>query len=103
MKNFQEHQREHKQIGLDQILSSDALNDIMKRHPNILAREELFTNLPEGDNDKSHQTLLSHIRSPQFRQTLDVFSSALATGQLGGLMRDFGLDPSVADPYRGGG
>lgn len=104
LRNFQEHQRERKQtIALEHVLQSDAINEIIKRHPSILNRDELFANLPEGDDDRSAQTLLSHIRSPQFRQTLDVFGSAMSTGQLSGLMRDFGLDPSVADPFRGGG
>ncbi|KAG2379620.1 hypothetical protein C9374_006737 [Naegleria lovaniensis] len=104
LRNFQEHQREKKQtIALEHVIQSDAINEIIKKHPSILNRNELFSNLPEGDNDRTAQSLLSHIRSPQFRQTLDVFSSAMSTGQLSGLMRDFGLDPSVADPFSGGG
>ncbi|EFC42341.1 predicted protein [Naegleria gruberi] len=101
MKSLQRGQKQS--IGLDQILTSESLSEILKRNTSINNRDELFSNLPEGDNEKSTQNLLSHIRSPQFRQTLDVFGTALATGQLGGLMREFGLDPSVVDPMRGGG
>ena len=104
LRNIQQGSQSQKQsIGLEQILSSEALCEAIRRHSSLVGRDELFSNLPEGDNDRSLQTLLSHVRSPQFRQTLDVFSTAMATGQLTGLMRDFGLDPSVADPHRGGG
>ncbi|KAL9656671.1 hypothetical protein ABK040_002941 [Willaertia magna] len=94
---------QEKGLTLEHILSSDALCEAVKRHPSILEREDLFSHLPEGDNDRSFETLCSHLRSPQLHQAIDVFHMALSTGQLQGLMGSFGLNPSVADPLRGGG
>ena len=33
----------------------------------------------------------SHLRSPQFHQTIQFFNTALSSGQLAGMMQSFGL------------
>lgn len=80
------------------ILSADLVCAAVLKHPEIA--NELSQYLPEGTPSKV-EALCEHIRSPQFYQTVEVFNSALSSGQLSGFMQSFGLDPSVGGLYGG--
>jgi len=56
--------------------------------------------LPENEQDNT-ANLVATIRSPQFRQAVDMFNAAIHDGQLSELMSSFGLDPSSVDPNGG--
>lgn len=84
-----------------QVLSPDLVCAAVERHGQDFVRQ-LAEYLPEG-TIQDVRSLCQHIRSPQFRQTIQIFNNALVTGQLEGLMPSFGLNPIVANPYYGGG
>lgn len=59
--------------------------------------------LPQGETLKStEEELRETIHSPSFRQAMSSFSSALASGQLGPLLAQFGL-PEAAQTAAGKG
>ncbi|XP_041712375.1 proteasomal ubiquitin receptor ADRM1 [Coregonus clupeaformis] len=65
---------------------------------NAEVQERLLPFLPSGESlphstDELHNTLTS----PQFQQAMSLFSSALASGQLGPLMNQFGLPTEAVD------
>uniref|UniRef100_A0A8C7VCX0 Proteasomal ubiquitin receptor ADRM1 n=1 Tax=Oncorhynchus mykiss TaxID=8022 RepID=A0A8C7VCX0_ONCMY len=65
---------------------------------NAEVQERLLPFLPTGESlpqstDELHNTLTS----PQFQQAMSLFSSALASGQLGPLMNQFGLPTEAVD------
>ena len=55
--------------------------------------------LPQVDQDAPEgvsEQLQSTARTPQFNQSLSMFSAALASGQMGPLMTQFGMSNDVA-------
>lgn len=56
----------------------------------------LFPFLPEG-SERSVEEVRQVVRSPQFSQALQSLSAALATGQLGPLLAQLGLDPAAGN------
>jgi len=67
-------------------------------------QQRLIKFLPEGEVlPKSEEELRSTVASPQFKQALTSFSSALQSGQLGPLMTQFGLGEEVANAAAQGG
>ena len=54
--------------------------------------------LPAGEEGKevSLSDLSGTVQSPQFQQALSMFSMALSSGQLGPLIREFGLGDEAA-------
>lgn len=68
----------------------------------ILANDEvqqrLMPYLPSGESLlQSTDELQNTLSSPQFQQAMSMFSSALASGQLGPLMNQFGLPAEAVD------
>ncbi|XP_037130464.1 proteasomal ubiquitin receptor ADRM1 isoform X1 [Syngnathus acus] len=66
-------------------------------------QQRLLPFLPSGESllqstDELHNTL----SSPQFQQAMSMFSSALASGQLGPLMNQFGLPTEAVDAANNG-
>jgi len=72
-------------VDVDRIIASGLFD-----HPEIVA--ELSKYLPEGP--VSAANLKEHIRSPQFRQAVNMFNSALKAGQLEQILQSFGLPAS---------
>uniref|UniRef100_A0A8C6WE45 Adhesion regulating molecule 1 n=1 Tax=Neogobius melanostomus TaxID=47308 RepID=A0A8C6WE45_9GOBI len=61
-------------------------------------QQRLLPFLPQGESlPQSPEELQNTLTSPQFQQALSMFSSALASGQLGPLMNQFGLPPEAVD------
>jgi len=77
-------------INIDEILASGLFE-----RPEVVTK--LAEYLPEGQVNA--QNLRENIRSPQFQQAVSMFNQALRTGQLGGIMSSFGLDPSSVGPH----
>lgn len=50
-----------------------------------------------------HEELEKTIRTPQFRQAVDIFGHALQTGQLAPVLQQFGLPPEVTNAAKSGG
>jgi hypothetical protein len=61
--------------SLSAILNSDALCQAIMKHPEVV--KQLAGYLPEKDQNADMETIIQHIRSPQFRQAIDVFNRAL--------------------------
>lgn len=71
---------------------------------NADVQQRLIQYLPEGEVlPKSEEELRATVSSPQFKQALTSFSSALQSGQLGPLMTQFGLGEDVANAAAQGG
>ncbi|XP_052764344.1 proteasomal ubiquitin receptor ADRM1-B-like [Mya arenaria] len=82
-------------IDLSQALEPESMVPILA---NADVQQRLIKYLPEGEVlPKSEAELRSTIASPQFKQALSSFSSALQSGQLGPLMTQFGLGEDVAN------
>jgi len=79
---------------LQQIINAEAILPILSS-PQV--QSELLPYLPEGRRtpEELHQIL----RSPQFQQSMESFSSALQSGQLGELLRQFGLDSTGVEGF----
>jgi len=75
--------------SLSAIMNPDALIPILT-NPSVVTQLRPF--LPE--ELRATEDLVSLVRSPQFQQSLEGFSAALQTGQIGSLMSQFNLDPS---------
>lgn len=61
--------------GLTAILNSDAVGSALRRHPEVV--KELVEHLPENDKNADLETVIQHIRSPPFRQSVEAFTRAL--------------------------
>merc|ERR1712158_164038 len=80
-------------------LSSGVTGEIIKpllNNPDFVQKmKELLP--PSGETEDPANEISSTISSPQFKQALQMFSSGLQSGQLGPLIREFGLgDGAVA-------
>ncbi|KAI9356721.1 proteasome complex subunit Rpn13 ubiquitin receptor-domain-containing protein [Pilaira anomala] len=80
-------------ISLSDVLTSQSLTPLLN-DPEICA--SLFPFLPE-ESERSVEEVRQVVRSPQFSQALQSLSAALATGQLGPLLSQLGLDPSAGN------
>merc|ERR1712002_791839 len=62
-------------------------------------QERLKPHLPEGSEALSSLTteLQQTVRSPHFKQAMQSFASAMATGQLGPVLAQFGLPQQAQD------
>lgn len=61
--------------SLSAILNSDELCQAIMKHPEVI--KQLAGYLPEKDQNAGMEKIIEHIRSPQFRQVIDVFNRAL--------------------------
>uniref|UniRef100_A0A7N6B880 Adhesion regulating molecule 1 n=1 Tax=Anabas testudineus TaxID=64144 RepID=A0A7N6B880_ANATE len=65
---------------------------------NAEVQQRLLPFLPSGESlPQSADEIQNTLSSPQFQQSMSMFSSALASGQLGPLMSQFGLPPEAVD------
>ncbi|XP_029011455.1 proteasomal ubiquitin receptor ADRM1-like isoform X2 [Betta splendens] len=65
---------------------------------NAEVQQRLLPFLPSGESlPQSVEEIQSTLSSPQFQQSMSMFSSALASGQLGPLMSQFGLPAEAVD------
>uniref|UniRef100_A0A8C2ZP81 ADRM1 26S proteasome ubiquitin receptor n=1 Tax=Cyclopterus lumpus TaxID=8103 RepID=A0A8C2ZP81_CYCLU len=65
---------------------------------NAEVQQRLLPFLPSGESLlQSADEIQNTINSPQFQQSMSMFSSALASGQLGPLMSQFGLPTEAVD------
>jgi len=72
------------------------------KHPEVAS--QLAEHLPEAHKNANIGQVCEHVRSSQFRQSVEVFNKALVTGQLAdALCPSLGIDPRCANPYYGGG
>uniref|UniRef100_A0A3B5R365 ADRM1 26S proteasome ubiquitin receptor n=1 Tax=Xiphophorus maculatus TaxID=8083 RepID=A0A3B5R365_XIPMA len=61
-------------------------------------QQRLLPFLPSGESlPQSAEEIQTTLNSPQFQQSMSMFSSALASGQLGPLMNQFGLSAEAVD------
>ncbi|XP_026873271.1 proteasomal ubiquitin receptor ADRM1-like [Electrophorus electricus] len=82
-------------VDLASVLTPEIMAPILA---NAEVQQRLIPFLPSGESlpqstDELHNTL----SSPQFQQAMSLFSSALASGQLGPLMNQFGLPTEAVD------
>ncbi|KAL1020959.1 hypothetical protein UPYG_G00006910 [Umbra pygmaea] len=82
-------------VDLTSVVTPEIMAPILA---NAEVQERLLPFLPSGESlpqstDELHNTL----NSPQFQQAMSLFSSALASGQLGPLMNQFGLPSEAVD------
>jgi len=88
------------EVDLSSTLTAEAMIPILA---NADVQERLIPLLPEAaDLPKTEEELRATVHSPQFHQALQSFSSALSSGQLGPLMRQFGLDDTSVAAASGG-
>ncbi|XP_020328913.1 proteasomal ubiquitin receptor ADRM1 [Oncorhynchus nerka] len=65
---------------------------------NSEVQQRLLPYLPSGESlPQSAEEIQNTLTSPQFQQAMSMFSSALASGQLGPLMNQFGLPSAAVD------
>ncbi|GAA6234657.1 proteasomal ubiquitin receptor ADRM1-like isoform X2 [Lates japonicus] len=65
---------------------------------NAEVQQRLLPFLPSGESlPQSAEEIQNTLNSPQFQQSMSMFSSALASGQLGPLMSQFGLPAEAVD------
>ena len=78
-------------VDLSTAINSEALKTLLS---NEAFMGKVKDSLPPSERSPSppvSQEVASTIQSPQFQSALGIFSSALQSGQLGPLMRQFGL------------
>jgi len=82
---------------LTKILTLEALSPLFA---DVEVQQRLFPFLP-GKSEHTKEELEDIIRSPQFVQSLAGLNAGLQSGQLGPLIAELGLDPSVGGPLGG--
>jgi len=82
-------------VDLSSALTAEALKPILQNQQ-FLDKVKEF--LPAGEDGKEVTTadLTGTVLSPQFQQSVSMFSMALSSGQLGPLVREFGLGDDAA-------
>lgn len=79
-------------VDLAPALNAEALQPLLS-NPEFLEKVKDF--LPQGEKDEGKEITAEDLRgtvqSPQFQQAVSMFSMALGSGQLGPLVREFGL------------
>nr|XP_039260258.1 proteasomal ubiquitin receptor ADRM1-like [Styela clava] len=82
-------------VDLSKAITSDVMVPILA-NPEVQERLKPF--LPQGESIPSTaDELKATVKSPQFRQAMSSFSEALATGQLGPVLKQFGLPQTALD------
>ncbi|TNN73301.1 Proteasomal ubiquitin receptor ADRM1 [Liparis tanakae] len=82
-------------VDLASVLTPEIMAPILV-NPEV--QERLTPYLPSGESlPQSTEELHNTLSSPQFQQAMSMFSSALASGQLGPLMNQFGLPAEAVD------
>ncbi|KAK1801633.1 hypothetical protein P4O66_022278, partial [Electrophorus voltai] len=82
-------------VDLASVLTPDVMAPILA-NPEV--QQRLFPYLPAGDAlPQGAEEIQGTLTSPQFQQAMSMFSSALASGQLGPLMNQFGLPAEAVD------
>ncbi|KAG0060918.1 hypothetical protein BGZ89_011869 [Linnemannia elongata] len=84
-------------LRLDHILTPGAVAPLLN-NPEICAA--LFPHLPES-SERTPEEIQAIVRTPQFSQALVSLSTALESGQLGPLLRQFGLGPNAGNGVEG--
>lgn len=88
------------EVDLSTAITREAMIPVLA---NAEVQERLVPLLPEAaELPKTEAELRDTMHSPQFHQALHSFSSALASGQLGPLMHEFGLDDSAVAAAQNG-
>ncbi|KAG0375787.1 adhesion regulating molecule 1 [Mortierella sp. AD032] len=90
-------QQQRSNLRLDHILTPGAVASLLN-NPEICAA--LFSHLPES-SERSPEEIQAIVRTPQFSQALVSLSTALESGQLGPLLRQFGLGPNAGNGVEG--
>ncbi|XP_076022942.1 proteasomal ubiquitin receptor ADRM1-like isoform X1 [Genypterus blacodes] len=82
-------------MDLASVLTPEVMAPILA---NSEVQQRLMPYLPSGESlPQSTEELNNTLSSPQFQQAMSMFSSALASGQLGPLMNQFGLPSEAVD------
>uniref|UniRef100_A0A3Q3MG87 ADRM1 26S proteasome ubiquitin receptor n=1 Tax=Labrus bergylta TaxID=56723 RepID=A0A3Q3MG87_9LABR len=82
-------------LDLASVLTPEVMAPILV-NPEV--QQRLMPYLPSGESlPQSSEELHNTLSSPQFQQAMSMFSSALASGQLGPLMNQFGLPAEAVD------
>ncbi|XP_028849373.1 proteasomal ubiquitin receptor ADRM1 [Denticeps clupeoides] len=82
-------------VDLASVLTPEVMAPILA-NPEV--QERLLPYLPSGESlPQSADEIQNTLTSPQFQQAMSMFSSALASGQLGPLMNQFGLPSEAVD------
>ncbi|MED6258669.1 Proteasomal ubiquitin receptor ADRM1, partial [Ataeniobius toweri] len=82
-------------VDLASVLTPEVMAPILA-NPEV--QQRLMPYLPSGESlPQSSEELHNTLSSPQFQQAMSMFSSALASGQLGPLMNQFGLPAEAVD------
>ncbi|XP_041953220.1 proteasomal ubiquitin receptor ADRM1 isoform X2 [Alosa alosa] len=82
-------------VDLASVLTPEVMAPILS-NPEV--QERLLPYLPSGESlPQSASEIQNTLTSPQFQQAMSMFSSALASGQLGPLMNQFGLPSEAVD------
>uniref|UniRef100_A0A803TA69 ADRM1 26S proteasome ubiquitin receptor n=1 Tax=Anolis carolinensis TaxID=28377 RepID=A0A803TA69_ANOCA len=83
------------QVDLSSVLTPEIMAPILA---NTEVQERLMPYLPSGESlPQTADEIQNTLTSPQFQQALSMFSAALASGQLGPLMSQFGLPAEAVD------
>ncbi|XP_062361280.1 proteasomal ubiquitin receptor ADRM1 isoform X1 [Cinclus cinclus] len=83
------------QVDLAAVLTPEIMAPILA---NAEVQERLMPYLPSGESlPQTAEEIQNTLTSPQFQQALSMFSAALASGQLGPLMSQFGLPTEAVD------
>ncbi|XP_074066512.1 oxysterol-binding protein-related protein 2 isoform X2 [Macrotis lagotis] len=83
------------QVDLASVLTPEIMAPILA---NAEVQERLLPYLPSGESlPQTAEEIQNTLTSPQFQQALSMFSAALASGQLGPLMSQFGLPTEAVD------
>ncbi|XP_030067398.1 proteasomal ubiquitin receptor ADRM1 [Microcaecilia unicolor] len=83
------------QVDLASVLTPEIMAPILA---NAAVQERLMPYLPSGESlPQTVDEIQNTLTSPQFQQALSMFSAALASGQLGPLMSQFGLPTEAVD------
>nr|XP_009669009.1 PREDICTED: proteasomal ubiquitin receptor ADRM1 isoform X2 [Struthio camelus australis] len=82
-------------VDLATVLTPEIMAPILA---NAEVPERLMPYLPSGESlPQTAEEIQNTLTSPQFQQALSMFSAALASGQLGPLMSQFGLPAEAVD------
>ncbi|KAK2520669.1 Adrm1, partial [Columba guinea] len=82
-------------VDLATVLTPEIMAPILA---NAEVQERLMPYLPSGESlPQTAEEIQNTLTSPQFQQALSMFSAALASGQLGPLMSQFGLPTEAVD------
>ncbi|XP_078274831.1 proteasomal ubiquitin receptor ADRM1 isoform X4 [Rhinoraja longicauda] len=82
-------------VDLASVLTPEVMGPILA---NAEVQERLLPYLPTGESlPQPAEEIQNTITSPQFQQAMSMFSAALASGQLGPLMSQFGLPAEAVE------